>query len=146
MYPIPLAAARRRCRRLLTLACGLTPRPKGGETGDRRDPSPGLRVGASNSHSRSSLTARPRLFEGHHSLSSVQVAITATAALQNTAWGEFQRRFMECQALASSSSQTAASGPLYVHVFTLKLSPTPRRLQSPQEVRRTSVETSESCG
>ena len=74
-----------RGRRLLTLACGLTPRPKGGETGDRRDPSPGLRVGASNSHSRSSLTARPRLFEGHHSLSSVEVAITATAALQNTA-------------------------------------------------------------
>ena len=136
-----------RCRQLLTLACGLTPArvrkvekpeaveillPDSESAPPVRAPDPlslldpGSSKAITLSHQfRSRL--RPRL------LSRILPEVNSNADLWNV-------RHSPALPLRPPPQDHS------VHVFTLKLSPTPRRLQSPQEVRRTSVETSESCG
>ena len=137
-----------RCRRLLTLACGLIParvRKVEKPAGDRRDPSPDSEsappvrapdpLSLLDPDSSKAITLshqfrsrlRPRL------LSRILPEVNSNADLWNV-------RHSPALPLRPPPQDHS------VHVFTLKLSPTPRRLQSPQEVRRTSVETSESCG
>ena len=151
MHFIPLAGARRRF--ICSLRVSTITHPgvwvdhasEGGETGDRRDPSPDSEsappvrapdpLSLLDPDSSKTITLshqfrsrlRPRL------LSRILPDVNSNADLWNV-------RHSPALPLRPPPQDHS------VHVFTLKLSPTPRRLQSPQEVRRTSVETSESCG